>query len=111
MEKKISLKDRQLLMEQEKLNLSGQLRQMNADARNMITSPARPEGTLFTLQSKQVNIKQLMEQLEEAEKEKSNKLQGIQSNREQLAQLKSTLDELNERTKELQVEIVGGEID
>ena len=92
-----SLLERHLIVEQEKLSLSTQLKNLNIIENNNITDSAD-----FALKSKQIRIEQLKEQLIENEKEKEIKEKDVEVHRIELEKFKKTYEEIKERTNELQ---------
>ena len=95
------LSDRQLIIEQENINLTNQLKsayQANLPPGSELN---QQQSMQFTIQNKQLNINKLKSQLEEYEKEKIQKANDMESHNEQLKQLKDKLNEMIERTNEL----------
>lgn len=95
------LSDRQLIIEQEKINLTNQLKsayQANLPPGSELN---QQQSMQFTIQNKQLNINKLKSQLEEYEKEKLQKVNDMESHNEQLKELKDKLNEMIERTNEL----------
>jgi len=92
-----TLHERHLFIEQEKLSLSIQLKNLNVIENNNITDSAD-----FALKSKQIRIDQLKQQLVECEKEKEQKEKDIEEHRAELEKYKKAYEEIEERTNELQ---------
>ncbi|RWS14578.1 intersectin-2-like isoform X13 [Dinothrombium tinctorium] len=92
-----TLQDRQLLIEQDKLNLTSQLKNVNINAVQGVT-----DSTQFALQAKQLNINQLKSQLEEIEKERKHKLEDIENSNSQLKEIMNAYNAIVCKTKELQ---------
>jgi len=94
-----TLQDRQLLIEQDKLTLSTQLKDITNINAQGVTDSAQ-----FALQNKQIHINQLKTQIKETEKERENRLQDIENNNKQLTELKDKYEELIEKTTTLQAD-------
>lgn len=92
-----AIHERHLIIEQEKLSLSTQLKNLNIVENNNITDSAD-----FALKSKQIRIDQLKQQLIENEKEKEIREKDIEEHRTELEKYKNAYDEVQERTNELQ---------
>ncbi|KAK4336868.1 hypothetical protein RND71_043903 [Anisodus tanguticus] len=91
------LQERHLIIEQEKLSLSAQLKNINITHNNSITDSAD-----FALKSKQIRIDQLKDQLSENEKLKDTKQKDMELHESELETFKTKYEEIIERTNELQ---------
>ncbi|XP_054165582.1 intersectin-1-like isoform X2 [Oppia nitens] len=91
-----SLNDRQLYIEQQKLNLTQQLKNttLNSGADNVGTDQ-------FAIQNKQIIINQLKSQITECEEERAARLSDVANNNIQLNELKDKLHEMIEKTTQL----------
>ena len=92
-----AMQERHLIIEQEKLSLATQLKNLNIIENNNITDSAD-----FALKSKQIRIEQLKEQLVEQEKERQIKEKDVEEHRAELEKFKKQYEEIKERTNELQ---------
>ena len=92
-----AMQERHLIIEQEKLSLATQLKNLNIIENNNITDSAD-----FALKSKQIRIEQLKEQLVEQEKEREIKEKDVEEHRTELEKFKCQYEEIKERTNELQ---------
>ncbi|CAG2109286.1 unnamed protein product, partial [Medioppia subpectinata] len=91
-----ALNDRQLYIEQEKLNLTQQLKNTAAAA------GVENAGTdQFALQNKQIMINQLKSQIEQFETEKTTKMADLANNNTQLTELRDNLKQMIEKTTQL----------
>ncbi|XP_015786793.1 intersectin-2 isoform X2 [Tetranychus urticae] len=92
-----TLQDRQLLIEQDKISFSAQLKDLATNNITGITDSAQ-----FALQNKKIKISQLKTQIEECEKEKLSKSKDMQNKSAELRQLKEKFETLISRVKALQ---------
>lgn len=92
-----TMQERHLIIEQEKLSLATQLKNLNIIENNNITDSAD-----FALKSKQIRIEQLKEQLVEQEKEREIKEKDVEEHRAELEKFRKQYEEIKERTNEMQ---------
>ncbi|XP_074601027.1 dynamin associated protein 160 isoform X2 [Brevipalpus obovatus] len=92
-----NLQDRQLLVEQDKINLSTQLKDIALTNEQGVSDSAK-----FALQNKQIRINQLKTQIVEAEGEKENRKQDIENSHSQLKALRDNFETLINKTKKFQ---------
>ncbi|XP_053214714.1 intersectin-1-like isoform X2 [Panonychus citri] len=92
-----TLQDRQLLIEQDKITLSAQLKDLTMNNVTGITDSAQ-----FALQNKKIKICQLKTQIEECEKEREAKIQDMQHKSAEFKELKEKFEALLSKVKILQ---------